>query len=595
MSKGRSSSKQCMRKDHQTAPEDDIEMVSIPRHVLEHLLKGPQLLEEAIRHAQTASERIILTQREEVQGLVDAWCPDKSAALFTACLDDVCKYLFEIDGKPITDYAECLGASLNGCISNAWDHEHQKGYRGKTEEQVISHARRRNGQVLTLFSHMARLKNHKCAPPLIMMKSYRFYWHGAQQNLLATDVATRSIFSPDWYEDITHKLQHYRAPVLFRVCLRYCMFATDNLEFYPLIKFQATNADGSKKKQEVLHTANTIQYPLPVELTKDDVPDFANWPFLKQWNLQEAILTDEKLREVLSKLWKQAELHSDGDDLSYMRKPHESSDKKQNFGEHGKKNPSHVLPILINVGTHSTADCQKIIEHIRTVHGKEVKKLVGGDMQTFKNLWMIKMRDPVSNNDWVPIAGEWHLMAHLLDGIVRKNWGQIYEPIMLRFDIKGLQYKCVMKHTSVRLRWTMVFANAGFKWLRGIFDKETLSKPMELLDRVKENIPVYNLVTFIFYFVNPLWACRVATQTSNSSLMNFVWKYALLIFNVTNKVQYRSGCMQNGCVLNDSEPNVRRIIRYCRFVSATGRPCSGTAVDYSVEVVRVHHTRECSY
>ena len=59
-----------------------------------------------------------------MQGLVDAWCPDKSDVLFTACLDDVCKYLFEIDGKPITDYAKCLGASLDGCISNSWDHEH---------------------------------------------------------------------------------------------------------------------------------------------------------------------------------------------------------------------------------------------------------------------------------------------------------------------------------------------------------------------------------------------------------------------------------------------------------------------------------------
>ena len=56
---------------------------------------------------------------------------------------------------------------------------------------------------------------------------------------------------------------------------------------------------------------------------------------------------------------------------------------------------------------------------------------------------MIKMRDPENNNDWVPIAGEWHLMAHLLEGIDCKNWWQIYEPIMLRFDIKGLQYKCV--------------------------------------------------------------------------------------------------------------------------------------------------------
>ena len=137
------------------------------------------------------------------------------------------------------------------------------GYRGKTEEQVILHARRKNGQVLALLSHMARLKNHKCAPPFIMMKSYRFYWLGAQQNLLATDVATRSIFSPDWYEDITHKLQRYRAPVLFRVCTRYCVFATDNLEFYPLIKFQATNADGSKKKQEVLST-HCKYYTIPI-------------------------------------------------------------------------------------------------------------------------------------------------------------------------------------------------------------------------------------------------------------------------------------------------------------------------------------------
>jgi hypothetical protein len=88
-----------------------------------------------------------------------------------------------------------------------------------------------------------------------------------------------------------------------------------------------------------------------------------------------------------------------------MRKPHESYDKKQNFGEHGKKNPKHVLPILINVGTHSTVDAQKIIGHVRKQSGVEQKKLIAGDMQTFKNLWFIKLRDPEANNDWVPIAG----------------------------------------------------------------------------------------------------------------------------------------------------------------------------------------------
>ena len=61
-----------------------------------------------------------------------------------------------------------------------------------------------------------------------------------------------------------------------------------------------------------------------------------------------------------------------------------------------------------------------------------------------------------ANNDWVPIAGEWHLMAHFLDGMVRKNWRKIYQPIALHFDIKGLQYKLIMKHASIRLRWTMI-------------------------------------------------------------------------------------------------------------------------------------------
>ncbi len=63
------------------------------------------------------------------------------------------------------------------------------------------------------------------------------------------------------------------------------------------------------------------------------------------------------------------------------------------------------------------------------------KKLIAGDMQTFKSLWFMKLRDPEANSDRVPIAGKWHLMAHFLDGMVRKNWRQIYEPIALHFDI----------------------------------------------------------------------------------------------------------------------------------------------------------------
>ena len=115
-----------------------------PNTYLAFLLKGTQLVSKAVIHAKTVSKQSILTQRDELQRLVDAWGPDNSQALFIACLDDVCKYLFEINEKLISDYAQCLGASLIGCISNTWDHGHCKGYRGKTEEQMISYSRKRS-------------------------------------------------------------------------------------------------------------------------------------------------------------------------------------------------------------------------------------------------------------------------------------------------------------------------------------------------------------------------------------------------------------------------------------------------------------------
>jgi hypothetical protein len=143
-----------------------------------------------------------------------------------------------------------------------------------------------------------------------------------------------------------------------------------------------------------------------------------------------------------------------------------------------------------------------------------------------------------------------------------------------------------MKHTSIRLRWTMVISNAGFKWLRFVFGEAAIMDPLKLLTDCRRNVPVYNFISFIFYFVNPLWACRYATQCSDSDMMDFVWKYSLLVFNVTNKYQYCKGVLQNGLGLFDSEPNIRNIIRHSRFVSESGNPCTGTALDYANELVR---------
>ena len=67
-------------------------MVTIPKHVLDLQLKGPQLVSI---HAETVSKQSILTQRDKVQSFVDVWGLDNSEVLFIAYLDDVCKKIMK--------------------------------------------------------------------------------------------------------------------------------------------------------------------------------------------------------------------------------------------------------------------------------------------------------------------------------------------------------------------------------------------------------------------------------------------------------------------------------------------------------------------
>ena len=566
--------------------------VAISKSQYDHMRKACELLLAATKHMENAEQHLQLLQRDDIETLAKAWSPETSNPhqLFRNCLDDPRKELFEVNGNSILDEVKHIAESLFGCISNKWDTINEKGWRGRTLEQRKAHERARTLQVISLVSNMARLRNFKSTPPLLMMYSYRFYWHGSQQNLLGTQVATRNCLGHDWFLEMTARLEGYTAPLLFEEDTGYMLFAVDNLEHYLKRKFQRRLWNGQKLLNEILHTVTGWKFPLPKNLIKFPVPlDMENWPYEKQWDPKTVILSAETINTELTDIWLRARLFSLSDDMSYLRRPPEELDQKQNFGGHGKKNPKIALPIILQCGTHSTKDAQKIIDHIRKLHGRNVKKLICGDMQTFKNLFFLKFNNAAENNDWVCIAGEWHEMAHLLDGIVRLNWKHIYEPICLFHDIKGLQYKLNMKHTSVRLRWTMVIANAGFKWLRSVFGEQALTDPLKLLADCRRNVPVYNFISFIFYFVNPLWACRFATQCSDSDLMDFVWKYSLLVFNVTNKDQYRKGVLQNGLGLFDAEPNIRNIIRHSRFVSESGNPCTGTALDYAVELVRKIH------
>ena len=207
--------------------ESEEEFVTIPRKLYNRLREAHSLLGKGLIHVRDSAKSIQSAKKKELRTLAAAWTRPE---LFRACLDDAENCLFHI--------APILTASLTDCVSNTYDCNMQKGNRKVSKDQQVAHAMSRRLQILGLVSTMARLTNHACSPPIIMMQSYRFYWHGAQHSLLSTNVSSRSLFGPDWFEDMTIKLKDYAPPIFFAVSVGYALFAVDNLEFYEQKKFQ---------------------------------------------------------------------------------------------------------------------------------------------------------------------------------------------------------------------------------------------------------------------------------------------------------------------------------------------------------------------
>ena len=127
-----------------------------------------------------------------------------------------------------------------------------------------------------------------------------------------------------------------------------------------------------------------MKFVLPEKLIKFKVSNLEHWPFEKKWNPLEIILNQDIIDEQLTDIWQRARMFFQGDDMSYLRKPPEELDQKQTFDGHGKRNPKIAFPILVNVGTYSTVDAQKIIDHVRKQCDVGQKALNADDMQILR-------------------------------------------------------------------------------------------------------------------------------------------------------------------------------------------------------------------
>ena len=214
-------------------------------------------------------------------------------------------------------------------------------------------------------------------------------------------------------------------------------------------------------------------------------------------------------------------------------------------------------------------------------------------MQTFQRDWWYTFKFPHHFPCYVTAAGEFHARHHVQHADKRLNEAHIYMPFFVYFGAKGMTGpKLIMKKQSKMERWPFIFLSGVIMWLRRVFTEEQVKALPTLLNKVRRNKPVYNLVGWAYYHACFVWGDKRAVRVGDFDRLDFMWRYSLMMYSRTNKNTYKKGYLQNLKILLDCEPNVRKILTRWRTYSEHGFPCSGGELDLMEE--RVSHLMHVS-
>lgn len=156
----------------------------------------------------------------------------------------------------------------------------------------------------------------------------------------------------------------------------------------------------------------------------------------------------------------------------------------------------------------------------------------------------------------------------------------------MHFDIKSLSGdKFEMKQQARREMWTFTILSAGVSWLLDIFGQEDALDIQKIIKKIKHNLPVSHFIGWLYYHAGFLWGAKRAVRRGDVPFLNFLWRYSLLMYGPTEKRNYKKGCMMMDKILNDSEPNVLRILNDPKYRtwSDTGHCCARQELDMMEE------------
>lgn len=479
---------------------------------------------------------------------------------------------------------------LTGLVRNTYDEKMENIKRTLTTANARElHSHSRALQVSNLTAIISRMRSMHTMPMVSLRRGLENKYLGCPRHLWNLSRAYREVPGEQWVDRaLSHSsVRAWQPPVREALSEQIDLCCRDNLEWYRSLKF-ARHKDGVKQENELIHTVTGEHFHIPMSLT-DHLPDPElgdEWPFLGEYNFNDVIVGLDEMHVFIEPLWQKILALQVDNPMQLLLRPPAEADRVSWDGPTRMWHPN----IILNCGTSSYLDNIKIVKNVRA-NRKGKKSIIACDMQTFVRLWWLKKKFPSEFSDVVPWAGDFHGLAHLTDGIVILNWAYVLEPILLHFDVKGFHLSLNMKETSQRIRWIIIILCAGQQWLSEIFDDGELSDMPRLLDRLKQNVPVWCFVGFLFYHASIIWGSKEATQTSDTHFLKFMWRFSLRVYGHTRKVIYKKGVVQQCKIENDSEPRVAAVMRHHRTCNDTGKPCAGTALDYRNEKVSIafHH------
>ena len=237
------------------------------------------------------------------------------------------------------------------------------------------------------------------------------------------------------------------------------------------------------------------------------------------------------------------------------------------------KSQIHILSPMIDIDTKTHDDIATFLTkvYVRMREANVPVCVVYGDEQLIALMWKLICEDP-DNYLWLfPFPGDFHFLIHITHALYR-----LFPEILI--DLATVVKNDKIKIDFLSKDWYLqedhmfIVIEAITMWLQSIKNFPKNKTVASILQDVKNNLTVYNLLYFYFHYGNFYFNLRQAIRCGQSKIVNDAWTYSWPLFHVTNKYHYAKLSVISSYCTNFAHLAIQEAIndRFCNMKGIAG-------------------------